>query len=102
VGKRGTNGKGRFKKGNPGKPAGAVDKTRRARTVAFDFINQYFSKGKAQEDWNALEPVQRWNVICRLLSIVTPKESKINLEQLGNGNEDIAWQVVKLLESEEE
>ena len=98
-----TNENGKFKPGNPGKPPGAVDKSRRARTVAFDFINLYFSTGKANKDWEALEPVQRWNVICRLLSIVTPKESKINLESLAGKEVDaLAWQVVQLLESEEE
>ena len=92
---------GKFAPGNPGKPQGAVDRTRRARTVAFDFVHRYFSTGQAADDWEGLEPGQRWNIITRLLGVITPKESRIDLRGLASGDIDaLAVSLADLLETE--
>ena len=90
---------GRFSKGNPGKPMGATDRTRRARLTAFSFVDRYFSSGQAAADWEGLEPGQRWNVISRLLGMLIPKEQKIDLGSLAAGDVDtLAFAMADLLE----
>lgn len=101
-----TNGKGKFAAGNPGRPPGAKDKTsRKAKATALAFIQEYFTSGQAVKDWKAMQPAERWTVICRLLSIVTPREAntKINLQGLEPAQAAlVALKAAEILEDNEE
>lgn len=92
--------------GNPaGRPKGARDKNgRAAKSTALAFIGEYFRTGQAQKDWQKLKPNERWHVICRLLSIVTPRETTQRVSLGGMPPEDAARLVLEaanLLDEEE-
>jgi len=96
--------KGRFASGNPGRPRGAKDKTsKRAKTVALAFVQEYFHSGQAAKDWDKMEPYQRWTIITRLLGIVLPKETAQKIDLRGLDPQQaarIALETADLLEEE--
>lgn len=92
--------------GNPkGRPAGAKDKAgRAAKATALEFIGAYFKTGQAQKDWKTMKPFERWSIICRLLSIVIPKETTSKISLAGMDPAEAARVVLEaagLLEEEE-
>ncbi len=92
--------------GNPaGRPRGAKDKAgKAAKETALAFIGEYFTQGQALKDWKRMKPYERWNIICRLLSIVIPKETNQKINLAGMPPEDAARLVLEaagLLEEEE-
>lgn len=92
--------------GNPaGRPQGAKDKTgRAAKSRALAFIRVYFDSGQARKDWQKMKPYERWSIICRLLSIVIPKETNQRINLAGMNPSEAARLVLEaanLLEEEE-
>lgn len=92
--------------GNPaGRPKGAKDRAgRAAKATALSFIRVYFDNGQAQKDWQKMKPFERWSIICRLLSIVIPKETNQRINLAGMAPADAARLVLEaanLLDEEE-
>lgn len=94
------------KSGNPtGRPKGARDKNgRAAKSTALSFIRVYFDSGEARKDWQKMKPYERWSIICRLMSIVIPKETAARVSLAGMPPEDAARLVLEaagLIDEEE-
>lgn len=91
--------------GNPeGRPRGAKDrKGRAAKTLALSFVKAYFDSGEARKDWRKMKPYERWSIICRLLSIVVPRDQRINLAGMDPGEAArLVLEAANLLDDEEE
>lgn len=92
--------------GNPdGRPKGARDKNGRiAKQTALSFIRLYFDSGEAKRDWQKMKPFERWQIICRLMSIVIPRETAARISLAGMPPAEAARLVLEaagLLDEEE-
>lgn len=74
---------------NPnGRPKGTPNKVTTAlKEWALDFIES--NKERLQDDFDSMEPVERWGVVCKLFPYLLPKLATIQAEveqTTGNGN----------------
>lgn len=93
--------------GNPnGRPKGSKNALGvKAKNTALAFIQEYFAEGQARKDWKRMKAYQRWAIICRLMAIVVPKESRQTLNLEGSSPQEAARLVLEtanLLSDEEE
>ena len=83
---------GRFGKGNPGKPKGAVVKVSvKVRESIVKFLEDNIDQ--VQEDFNTLKPKDRLQFISEILSYAAPKLSAVQTEHSGEVGHriEITW-----------
>jgi hypothetical protein len=84
--------KGKFAKGNPGKPRGAVVKVSvKVREAIVSFLEKNIDK--IQEDFDTLRPKEKLQFVSELLSYAAPKLSAVQTEVKGDFHHklEITW-----------
>lgn len=84
--------KGRFGKGNPGKPKGAVVKVSvKVRESIVKFLEDNIDQ--VQNDFDTLKPRERLQFISEILSYAAPKLSAVQTEHTGEVGHriEITW-----------
>lgn len=83
---------GRFGKGNPGKPKGAVTKVSvKVRESIVNFLEN--NVDKIQDDFDKLKPRERLQFVAEILPFAAPKLSSVQTEIQGDLNHriEITW-----------
>jgi len=94
---------GTFKKGNPGKPKGAVTKISvKVRESIVNFLED--NVDKIQADFDKLKPTERLRFVAEILPYAAPKLSSMQIEQDTNisGGIIIKWEDPSLSNSPNE
>ncbi len=94
--------KGRFGKGNPGKPKGAVSNaSAKVKQAVVDFLER--NTENIQESFDKLKPAEKLRFISEILPYATPKLSSIQSENETNvsGSITIAWEEPKVQHPED-
>lgn len=84
--------KGKFAKGNPGKPKGAVVKVSvKVREAIVSFLEKNIDK--IQDDFDTLKPREKLQFVAELLSYAAPKLSAVQTEVKGDFHHklEITW-----------
>ena len=93
---------GRFGKGNPGKPKGAVsNSSAKVKAAIVEFLER--NTEKIQDDFDKMKPRERLQFVADILPYATPKLQSIQSDNQTNitGGITISWQDPELPNTED-